>query len=64
MIGFWGGAGEIPLVNPRPLDYIRDVGQKAAQAVKQAWGNRVPISVTLANIDSSVPADLAVDSRS
>lgn len=62
-IGLWGGAGEIPLVNPRPLSYIRDVGQKSAQAVKQAWGNRVPVSVTLANIDSSVLADLVIDSR-
>jgi len=62
-VGLWGGAGEIPLVNPRPLDYIHHISQKAAQAVKQSWVTRVPVSVTLASINSRVLADLVVDRR-
>lgn len=62
-VGLWGGAGPIPFLNPRPLDYIEAIATKAATAVQGAWSNRKPTTVKVANIDQRVLQDLVVDYR-
>jgi hypothetical protein len=62
-IGMWGGAGPVPFLNPRPLDYIDAIAAQAAKAVKGAWTNRKPATLKVANIDQKVLQDLVVDYR-
>lgn len=63
VVGLWGGAGAIPFLNPRPLDYIDTIATKAANAVKTAWTRRQPATVKVANLDQAVLDDLVVDYR-
>lgn len=62
-IGMWGGAGPVPFLNPRPLDYIDAIATQAAKAVKGAWTNRKAATLKVANIDQKVLQDLVVDYR-
>lgn len=62
-IGLWGGRGDVPFLNPRPLDYIELIADRAAAAALEAWTARREVSVTFAELDNGRFADLFTDSR-
>ena len=62
-VGLWGGSGDTAFFAPRSRRYIDQIARGSADAAQTAWEEREEVDVTIANLDSNLLEDLAVDTR-